>query len=74
MVAIRKGQKQRTFCQNSAPSSVADWDIINRQKAQYELKIMVTKKRRLSFEFLFKKKTLTAKVMEIALANNESRA
>jgi hypothetical protein len=47
---------------------------MNRQNAQYELKIIVAKKSLLIFAVLFKKNTLTPKVMEIALANRDSKA
>jgi len=69
-----KGQRKRTFCQKRAPARVGDWDIMNRQNAQYELKIIMTRKSLFSFAFLFIKNTVMPKVMEIVLANRVSNA
>jgi hypothetical protein len=53
---------------------VGDWDIMNRQNAQYELKIIMTKKSLFSFAVLFRKNTLIPRAMEIVLANKDSIA
>jgi hypothetical protein len=47
---------------------------MNRQNAQYELKIIMTMKSLFSFAVLFRKNTLIPKVMEIVLANKENIA
>jgi hypothetical protein len=47
---------------------------MNRQNAQYELKIIMTKKSLFSFAFLFMKNTFMPKIMEIVLANKDKIA